>query len=201
MGGAHVNYHWLIHYLILLKGEFHRVKTEKYQVVLNELSTYVVDNNSDSDCLPNHKDLAKKFNFSQLKMNTILKDLFEKLINELSDPPLIIKYVVHQIHIHFPYDEENKMDKDVKEKFRKESIWIEMVLPVTPRIGDEISIPMIEHIGKFYRGYVHEVHHAIKGTTQEIYLEVHPNHDYYHRWIKMKQEYEDWKRWIASLKK
>lgn len=133
-------------------------------------------------------------------MNLILKDLFGELINELSDPPLVVKNVVHQIHIHFPYDEENKMDKARKEQVRKESTWIEMVLPVTPRIGDEISIPMIEHIGKFYRGYIHEVHHSIKGTTQEIYIEVHPNHDYYHRWIKMKEEYVSWKRWISNLK-
>jgi len=77
---------------------------------------------------------------------------------------------------------------------------IEMVLPSTPSIGDEITIPFIEQNGVNYRGFVHNVSHTITRTTQEVLVEVHPYNGYYHKWIKMKNEYENWKRWTASLK-
>ncbi len=73
-----------------------------------------------------------------------------------------------------------------------------MNLPVTPRLGEEIEIPFIQETDKFYRGYVHEITHKITGTTQEIFIIVHPWDDYYHRWVKMKEEYERRKRWRAS---
>ena len=70
-----------------------------------ELCNYEIYPYSDNDHLPNHKDLAKKFNITQSKINSILKDLHYDLINEFIEPPLIIKDCVHQINIHLPYDE------------------------------------------------------------------------------------------------
>ena len=49
-----------------------------------------------------------------------------------------------------------------------------MKLPVTPHVGEEIEMPIVEETGKFYRGYIHEVKHKISGTTQESLIFVHP---------------------------
>ena len=62
-------------------------------------------------------------------------------------PPLIVREVVHQVHIHLPYDEQYKLSKDRKEAERKESNWIEMLLPVTPRVGEVIDLPFVQETG------------------------------------------------------
>ena len=83
----------------------------------------------------------------------------------------------------------------------EESTWVELVLPVTPGIGDEIEIPFIEETGKDYREYVHCVRHKISGKTQEVYLEVHPFYDYYYKWEKMREDFDQTKSWLKSLKR
>jgi len=40
----------------------------------------------------------------------------------------------------------------------------------------------------------------ISGTTQEVYLEVHPFNDYYYKWEKMKDDHDRTKNWLKSLK-
>lgn len=198
--GSHVNYYWIIHHLILLKDELHRITKEKYQDVIRELKDYEVYPHSDNEHLPDHKDLARKLKYNQSKMNSVLKDLLCELVQEFHYPPLIIKNYVHQVHIHLPYDEEYQLPKDRKEQFWNDQTWIEMILPVTPSIGDEIEIPFIEQTGKLYRGYVHRVSHKLNGSTQEIYIEVHPFNDFYYKWEKMKDRYEYTKRWLANIR-
>ena len=198
--GAHVDYRSLIYYLVELKDELSRVTNPKYQRVISELNNCQILMDSDNDNLPTNKDLAKKLNYSQSKMNTLLRDLTYALIEKLSNPPLVIKNIIHQIYISLPYDEQEKLSKDKRDRIMNESTWIDMVLPSTPRIGEKITIPFINQNDKNYRGYVHNVTHTITGTTQEVLVEVHPYHDYYHKWIKMKNDYEDWERWISSLK-
>lgn len=188
--GAHANYYWIIHYLVELKEELRRVEKAKYKPLIKELSSYEIYPHSDNKHIPNHKDLAEKFSWGQGKMNLMLKDLYMELMATLSDYPMLVKNLVHQIHIHIPYDEQNEMSKELRNVIRGEAIFIQMVLPVTPQIGEEISIPFFEHIGKNYRGYVHSIRHEIKGKTQEIYIEVHPSNDYYYKWMKMKEDYE-----------
>jgi len=152
--------------------------------------------------LPDHKALAAKLNYSQGKMNLLLKDLLKELVLEFHYPPLEVKKVVHQFLIHIPWDEEREFkNKEYLEQVRHESVYLEMTLPITPRIGEEIEIPFVQETGKFYRGYVHEIKHRITGSTQEILLMVHPWNDYYHKWEKMKEKYEYDKRWLASLRK
>jgi hypothetical protein len=129
-------------------------------------------------------------------MNSILKDLLKDLVYEFHFPPLKIENLVHKFLIHLPWDEEHSIpNKKFVEESRKQSFYIEMILPVTPRLGEEIEIPFVSETGQFYRGYVHEITHKIYGITQEILIIVHPWHDYYHRWVKMKEEYERRKRW------
>lgn len=199
--GSHANYYRIIENLIILKGEFHRITKEKYQPVINELSTYEVFPHSDNDHLPDHKQLAEKLKYSQSKMNSLLRDLLKELVVEFHYPPLKVKKHVHQFLIHIPWDEERYIpNKKYVEQARLQSVYLEMELPVTPRIGEELTIPFLEETGKFYRGYVHEVKHKITGNTQEIMIYVHPWDDYYYQWVKMKDEYERRQRWKASLR-
>lgn len=198
--GAHVNYYWIIYYLVLLKNELHRVFTVKHQELIKELSKYEIYPHSDNDHLPNNKELATALKMSQSKMNLLLRSLLEELVPTLSEPPLVVKNCVHHIHIDFPFDEERGMTRERREEAWKHATYIKIVLPVSPSIGDEISIPFIDQTGKNYRGYVHSVQHTITGTTQEVYLEVHPIHNYYHKWLKMKNEYEYWKSFVARMK-
>lgn len=192
--GSHANYYSIIEHLIVLKDEFHRITNDRYQPLIKELSAYDVYPNSDNDHLPDHKQLAVKLKLKQTKMNTLLKDLLNELVIEFRYPPLIVRDHVHQFLIHLPWDEEHNIpNKKFVEESRKQSIYLEMVLPVTPRLGEEVTIPFIEETGKFYRGYVHEIKHKITGNTQEIMIYVHPWDNYYHRWVKMKEEYE-WRK-------
>lgn len=70
-----------------------------------------------------------------------------------------------------------------------------MILPVTPRLSEEIEIPFVNETGKFYRGYVHEITHKITGTTQEIFYIVHPWDYFCNRLVKKKEVYERKKSW------
>jgi len=199
--GSHANYFQIIEYLIYLKDEFHRIDKERFQPLIMELNNYETFHHSDNDHLPDNKQLAAKLKYSQSKMNLLLKDLLKELVVEFHNSPLVIKNYVHQFLIHIPWDEERDIpNKKFVEESRKQSIYIEMILPVTPRIGEEVTIPLLEETGKFYRGYVHEIKHNITGSTQEILLFVHPWNSYYYKWLKMKDEFERNKSWKESLK-
>lgn len=199
--GSQAKYHSIIKHLIVLKGEFHRITKVRYHPLINELSTYEVYPNSDNDHLPDHKDLASKLKYSQSRMNSILRDLLKELVLEFHYPPLKIENHVHQFLIHLPWDEEHSIpNKKFVEESRQQFFYMEMVLPFTPRLGEEIEIPFVQETGKFYKGYVNEIKHKITGNTQEIMIYVHPWNDYYYQWAKMKDEYERRQRWIASMR-
>ena len=93
--GAHANYYWIIHYLVLMKKEFHRIKAVKFQSLITELERYTVEDHSDNDHLPSHKELAKTFGFNQTKMNKLIKDLYHQLTGDFHRSPLTIKECIH----------------------------------------------------------------------------------------------------------
>jgi hypothetical protein len=194
------NYYRIIRHLIHFKNEFSRIKQEKFKGLIDELNKYEIDPYSDNEQLPNHKTLAVTLNYNQTKMNGLIKNLLSELISSLSEPPVQIRKVIHRVYIHVPYDELHKLDKERVKDINQQSTWIDMVLPVTPGVGDEIEIPLIEETGKYYRGYVHEVRHSIIGYCQEIMIVVHPWKGYYHKWHKMKDEHERNEAWIASMR-
>lgn len=199
--GGHANYYWIIQHLVVLKGEFHRITKERYHAVIKELSNYDVFPHSDNENLPDHKTLAVKLKYSQGKMNSILRDLLKELVSEFRYAPLKISNLVHQIMIHIPWDEERGIpNKKFVEESKKQYIYLEMILPVTPRLGDEIEIPFVQETGKYYRGFVHEIKHKVTGSTQEILLVIHPWHGYYYQWVKMEENYDRDMRWKASFR-
>ena len=203
--GAHASYPLVIYHLVSLKSHFHLITTEKFQGVIKELSNYEIYPNSDNDHLPDHNELADRLKINQTKMNKILKDLHENLINSFNDHPLKIKNTVHILHIS-PYIDPEDKNKDWIQKQWEKSISIPVVLPVTPRIGDYVEIPFMKTSysfstdDKYYSGYVHDVRHTIRGTTQEILILIYPHKNIYYKWEAMKKEYEDNKRWLARLR-
>lgn len=199
--GGHANYYKIIEDLVILKNEYHRVKNVKFQSLLKELSRYEVYPHSDNEHLPNHKQLADKMGMTQTKMNSILKGVLIELIQDFRDVPLSIKNVTHQFFIYIPWDERQDIkNKEYLDEISKQSSFIQIELPFIPRLGEEIEIPFIQETGKFYRGYVHEIHHKITGTTQEILIYLHPWNNYYNRWTKMADDYERDKRWRERMR-
>ena len=198
--GTHISYDLVIYHLVSLKSQFHLITAEKFQGVIKELSNYEIYYNSDNDHLPEHTQLADKLNCNQIKMNKILRDLLNNLINSLNDYPLKIKDIVHILHVS-PHIEPEDQNKDWVRNRWERSITIPVVLPVTPRIGDYIEIPLMKTSysfstdDKYNSGYVHEVRHTIKGTTQEILILICPYRSFFYKWEEMKKEYENNKRW------
>jgi hypothetical protein len=45
------------------------------------------------------------------------------------------------------------------------------------------------------QGYVNNVEYKIQGNKMEVYIEVHPFDNEYTRWEKLKDKYENEKRW------
>ena len=113
--------------------------------------------------------------------------------------------MVHIIQIS-AFKESEEKNKEWIQKQSEKSISVQVELPVTPRIGDFIELPFTRYSSgfssddKFSYGHVHDVYHIIRGTTQEIVIQVYPRENIYYKWEKMKDEYEENKRWLAWLK-
>lgn len=203
--GAHASYPLIIYNLVSLKNQFQYISDEKFQIVIKELSDYQIYPNSDNDHLPDHVQLAEKLGNKQAKMNQMLRDLLKKVLDDTNEHPFVINNLVHLIQISLFTDPEEK-NKEWIHKQSERSISVQVVLPVTPRIGDYIELPFIRNSygfsseDKFSYGYVHDVFHTLRGATQEIVIQVYPNENIYYKWDKMKNEYEDHKKWLAWIK-
>jgi hypothetical protein len=138
-------------------------------------------------------------------MNEILKDLLNNLISSLNDHPLVIKNTVHILLVS-PYIDPDEKNKEWVQKEWEKSITIPVVLSVTQKIGEYVEIPFIKTSSgfssddKYNSGFVHDVRHTIRGTTQEILILIYPHKNIYYKWEEMKNEYEEHKRWLAWLK-
>lgn len=203
--GAHVSYPLIIFNLVSLKSQFQFISDEKFQVVIKELSDYQIYPNSDNDHLPDHVQLAEKLGYKQGKMNQILKDLLKRVLEDFNVHPFVVSNLVHIIQISPFTDPEEKNTEWIKKQEEK-SISVQLVLPVTPRIGDFIELPFTRYSSgfssddKYSYGFVHDVNHVLRGTTQEIVIQVYPRENLYYKWEKMKDEYEDHKRWLKRLR-
>jgi hypothetical protein len=204
--GAHTSYPLVIRQLVSLKTQFRFINEAKFLKIIEELSKYEFYTDKDNDHLPDHVQLATILGYNQAKTNKILKDLYNMVIEKLYEQPLLIKNVVHHLHIYPYFESEDKNNKEwVKDQWKRATI-ISTILPVTPRIGDYIELPFMQvHPGfssddKLDSGYVHEVRHNINGTTQEISVFIYPFKSFYYKWEEMKHEYEAHKRWLSRMK-
>ena len=109
--GAYASYSLIISHLVSLKSQFQFITDEKYEGVIRELSCYEIDPNADYEELPHQTLLAAKLNLNQARMNKILKDLLNKIIEGFKDHPLVVKEVVHRLYIS-PYFEPEDRNKE-----------------------------------------------------------------------------------------
>jgi hypothetical protein len=121
----------IIYHLVFLKDELHRIRNLKFKELIKELQLFHVEPHSDSDYLPDHHELSDKLKISQAKMYSLLKGLYKEFTEELSMTPLRINNYVHQIHIHYPYDERKKMTREREKEASNKAAFIQMILPVT----------------------------------------------------------------------
>jgi hypothetical protein len=140
--GAHAGYPLIIYNLVSLKSQFQFITAEKFQGVIKELSNYEIYPNSENEHLPDHIQLAAKLSCNQAKMNKVLKDLLNNIIDGLYDHPLAIMDKVHILHIS-PFIEPEDKNKDWVQHQWERAISIPVVLPETPRIGDSVEIPFV----------------------------------------------------------
>lgn len=203
--GAHASYPLIIYNLISLKNQFQYILDEKFKIVIKELFDYQIYPNSDNDHIPDHVQLAEKLGYKQAKMNQILKDLLNRVLDDFNEHPLVVNNLVHIIQIS-PFTDPKEKNKEWIQMQSERSISLQVVLKVTPRIGDFIELPFTRYNSgfssddKYSFGYVHDVYHIIRGTTQEIVIQVHPRENIYYKFEKMKEEYEDHKRWLKMIR-
>ena len=80
-----------------LKNHFQYITAEKFQAIIKELINYDIIPNSENDHLPDHNLLASKLSLDLYKTNKLLKDLFNLIISDLSQHPLLIKNLIHTL--------------------------------------------------------------------------------------------------------
>jgi DNA-binding Lrp family transcriptional regulator len=191
--GAWTNYDTLIIALLKLKDELGNIKIPKYQSLIKFLQVQeIVESEDGRKIHPTNNEIASQINIPITKCNKLLKELREELILSLTENPLEINEVIHQVFILNYYDEIKHWDKSSIIQ-NDMSFLIRLKLPVTPKIGEVMEFELADE-NKFNRGTVCEVIHKIKGHTQYIYLYLDPSKNEYYRWMEMKEKYERWER-------
>jgi len=147
------------------------------------------------------KEIAELIGVSRPKVNEMVKDLYFKLVGSFYDKAIEIDKAVVTILICIPWDEEKKPEgrRRYEHRVDEKYLQIDVSLPHIPRIGEKISLEFIERNSRYSSGYIYNISHEISGARQRIILWVHPYHNYYHEWMKLKKGYEDQERWIKQL--
>lgn len=197
MSSGHRNYTLMIRNLLMFKSHMNKIDIAKYKSLQQLLNSYEFDpNDEDWNGFPDNKKFAELLGKPRTKSNQLILGLYEKVLESFfSDPPKV-KKKFHLISISIPSDErQNRNTKRISYDADEEATWIEMELAETPRIGEEIDLAFVDRTN-YTHGYVHEVTHTITGYSQEIHIRVHPFHNYYYQWKKLKNRHDSWeKRW------
>jgi hypothetical protein len=189
--GSHTHYYHLIYHLLLFREELSRIKETRFQELIRVLRTYQIDLKAEEPKIPTNKEIAALMNYKEPKSNQLLKDLHKEVLVSFQNEPLEVPEVVHVLHFSIGYDELMNSTKVRRENERMYSLWIEAKLPITPRIGEEISLSFIDGLEKHNHGFVHNVSHKITGKKQEILIEIHPYKNFYSRWKDLEIAYEN----------
>lgn len=189
--GAQKNYFGLIYAILIFKSYWPSVRSEKSEPLIDALSKIDFDeNDKDWDTVPSNKVLAESCGLSRTKVNQLIRKMYADILFQFNDnPPLITKYE-HYISIGIPWDD-RRYKKRKTESDYDEDTWVNIKLPFTPRIGDNINLEFIDRT-KYTRGCVYNVEHTITGNSQNIYIQVHPFDNEYSRWQKLKEHHDRW---------
>jgi hypothetical protein len=161
--------------------EDYESKNESYKKYVRENSLYISAN------LPETPRIGERINLSSFNNDVIFKCGY-------------IYDIEHEIIISIPYDERgNRKNKSYREYVHNESIYISVILPETPKIGERINLSSFNRDVAFNYGFIYDIDHVITPYTQRITIWVHPFKDYYHHWMKMKKKYEFDERWSKMI--
>lgn len=195
-----VNYYYAITSLIQFKARHHLILNKKNELVLQYLSRIELKEDFESEDVPDVTMIASATNLPRTKVHPILYQSYIDLIGSLHDKPHAITDCVHAIYIHLYDENKSSRNNSLNEEQEKRHFWGEFRLPITPRLGETITINFIDDNIKYTHGVVTEVHHHIDINSQRIIIYVHPLRNYYWMWEKLKDENNHHERWFRSLK-
>jgi hypothetical protein len=195
-----INYYRATESLISFKERFSLISNPKNEVILNFLKAIELNPNEDDSGVPDVTKICTGVNLPRNKVYPILYNSYIALLESLYNQPHTIKDCVHVIYVHSHDEYNDSNNKEFKERESARSFWGEFRLPVTPRLGESISLDFIEYDIKYSRGVVTEIHHEIRGESQRIVIYVHPLRNYYWQWNKLKNEHNHREQWLRRIR-
>lgn len=187
-----VSYYKMINCLIQHKDILDFIADNKSRHLIKVLKEYVIPVDDEYFHTPDNKELGVIMSVPHIKLNPIIKQLYERVVKYFEVHTLEIKECVQEVSIFIPLDEEKPLKKRrVSEQPFSYSRCVRIKMPFIPRVGDEIYFETLEHDHFFHHGYVYNVEHKIIGTKQMINIYAHPFKNFYFHWKKLEEEYKN----------
>lgn len=184
------DYYKMIKALFGFRDHLHALTNKKNQKLVDYLTTEEIDLRDEELEYPDTTKISQITGLSRPKVASLIQELYTETLEHLSYNSLLIKEAVQILYIHFPYDEESTIHKNYKEEAKRMSLWLQVELPVIPRLGEEISLPFIENDIKYDHGYVTEINHDISCWQQRTIIHIHPLKNFFHQWDKLRTKHE-----------
>jgi hypothetical protein len=184
------DYYKMITTLFGFKNNLDKIATEKSQKLIDYFKATELKVIEGEEEFPDASEIAIQTGLPPPKVRNLIRDLYINVLDFFVDNNLEMKESVQIIYIHFPYDEEHTIHKNYREEAKKMSLWIQVKLPVIPRLGEEIFFDFIDNDFKYNHGHVVEISHKITCQQQRTIIHVHPLKNYFHQWEKLRVSHE-----------
>src|SRR5688500_6720599 len=135
-----MNYYYAIECLIQFKDRHNLIVNKKNESVLKYLSTVELKEDFESEDVPDVTMIASATKLSRTKIHPILYQSYMNLIETFYRNAHTVKEYVHAIYIHTYDDYKDSPNKKFIEEEKEKYFWGEFRFPVTPRLGETISI-------------------------------------------------------------
>lgn len=184
------DYYKMIKALFGFRDKLDGISNSKNQKLVDFLRNTEVNPRDEEQVYPDITEISKSTALPRHKVISLIQELYTEALEYLSYNSLTIKEAIQILYIHFPYDEESTIHKNYKEEAKRMSLWLQVQLPVVPRLGEFIHLNFIEDDIKYSHGCVTEISHEISGVDQRTIIHVHPLKNYFHQWDKMRIRHE-----------
>jgi hypothetical protein len=194
-----LNYHLVVHTLFEFKDRLEKFSTPKNLKVLEYFQKTAYNFEDEDAHTPQLKEITQLVDLPRTKVNEIIKDFYNRLIESFSYEPIEIKRSVVTIHIAFTWEEQKELEKtEAGKEFLKQQLSIDVNLPIIPRVGEDIRLDFLDFNSRFAHGCVYRISHEFTGRVQRTTLWVHPTKNHYNHWMKLKSDYERWEKGVES---
>jgi hypothetical protein len=185
-----LDYYKMVKALFGFRNSLPKIETERNGKLINYILNKNLEFDDDDLVYPDAIVIAKVIGVAKHKVRGMIQALYSDLLLYHSDNSLILKKAVKVLYIHFPYNEEECIHKNYREEAKRLSLWLQVDLPVIPRLGETINLVFIESDLKYNHGYVVEIDHDITCSVQRTIIHVHPLKNYFHHWAKQGKRHE-----------